>query len=54
MVEEKVNKIRRLLYVHPGKSMSQINVFWVPKGSKNTRLVYNGTSCGLNEVLWAP
>ena len=54
MVEEKVNKIRRLLYVHPGKSMSHIDVFWVPKGSTDIRLVYNGTSCGLNEVLWAP
>ncbi len=24
------------------------------KGADNIRMVYNGTSCGLNDVLWAP
>ena len=28
--------------------------FCVNKGLGNIRMVYNGTSCGLNEVLWAP
>ncbi len=24
------------------------------KGADNIRMVFNGTSCGLNDVLWAP
>ncbi len=24
------------------------------KGADDIRMVYNGTSCGLNNVLWAP
>ena len=30
-----------------------MSVFDVPKGS-DIRLVFDGTSCGLNDVLWAP
>ena len=54
LVPEKVNKVRRLLYVRPGKCMSEIDVFYVPKGEHDIRLVYNGSSCGLNDILWAP
>jgi hypothetical protein len=32
---------------------SLIDYFEVPKDD-DIRLVYNGTSCGLNECLWAP
>ena len=53
-VAEKVNKVRRLLYVRPGKVCSQIDVFIIPKGLDDIRLVYNMTSCGLNKVMWAP
>lgn len=53
-VVEKVNKVRRLLYVYPGKRMSQIDVFWVPNGSTHIRLLYNDTHCRLTEVLYAP
>jgi hypothetical protein len=28
--------------------------FSVPKGLDDIRLVYNGTSSGLNDVLWVP
>ena len=28
--------------------------FAVPKGDNDIRMVYNGTSCGLNKSLWAP
>ena len=54
MVPEKISKVRRLLYVAPAKVTSEIDVFCVPKGLDDIRLVYNGTSCGLNKILWAP
>ena len=50
----KVNMIRRLKYISPGLVKSEIEVFHVAKGEDDIRLVYNGTSCGLNAVLWAP
>ena len=49
-----MNKIRRLQYISPGLVKSEIEVFHVAKGEDDIRLVYNGTSCGLNAVLWAP
>jgi hypothetical protein len=33
--------------------MSYINYFEVPK-TDDIRVVYNGTSCGLNPTMWAP
>ena len=36
----------------PIESMS--DYFAVPKGECDIRMVYNGTSCGLNASLWAP
>ena len=29
-------------------------MFYMLKGLNDIRMVYNGTSCGLNKVLWAP
>jgi hypothetical protein len=40
-------------YVAPGKIVSFSDFFEVEKGL-DIRLVYNGTSCGLNEVVFAP
>jgi hypothetical protein len=40
-------------YVQPGVIRSFIDYFDVPKAD-DIRLVYNGTSCGLNAALWAP
>ena len=28
--------------------------FYAPKGLDDVRIVYNGTGCGLNAVIWAP
>ena len=53
-IQGKVNKIRKLQYISPGLVKSEIEVFHVAKGEDDIRLVYNGTSCGLNAVLWAP
>jgi hypothetical protein len=33
---------------------SLMDSFEVDKGITDIRMVYNGTSCGLNETLWAP
>jgi hypothetical protein len=40
-------------YVSTGHVCSLADYFDVPKAD-DIRLVYNGTSCGLNEALWAP
>ena len=38
----------------PGPVRSLTDYFDVPKGDHDVRMVYNGSSCGLNEALWAP
>ena len=40
-------------YVIPGQIKNLTDYFDVPKAD-DIRLVYNGTSCGLNNALWAP
>lgn len=47
-----MDKIRQLQYIASGLVKSKIEVFPVAKGNDGTRLVYNGTTCGLNSVLW--
>ena len=37
-----------------GTVLSLIHYFYVLKGKDDIRMVNNGTSCGLNNVLWAP
>ena len=59
-VAEKICDVRTKLYIAPGTTVSFIDFFGVPKtvdsDGKVTdiRMVYNGTSCGLNECVWAP
>lgn len=50
---EKLATILRKGYIQPGYVKSLIDFFAVPKGG-DIRLVYNGTSCRLNEATWAP
>ncbi len=50
----KVNKVRRRRYIDTGEVTSLTHMFAVPKGSRDLRMVYNGTSSGLNDVLFAP
>ena len=54
VVSKKVNKVRRRLYIEPGLVRSLTHMFPVPKGLDDWRMVYNGTSSGLNRVIWAP
>jgi hypothetical protein len=50
----KVVQVRKRGYILPGKVIGGTHYFCVDKGPDDIRMVYNGTSCGLNEVLWAP
>ena len=50
----KIVQVRKRGYVSPGHVVSLTHYFCVDKGEDDIRMVYNGTSCGLNSVLWAP
>ena len=51
---QKLNKVRERRYIAPGKVTSLTDFFYVPKGDDDIRMVYNGTSSGLNDALWVP
>ena len=46
-MNNKVEKVRKRLYIDPGKVLSTTHMFYVRKGLMDIRMVYNGTSCGL-------
>jgi hypothetical protein len=54
LIREKVTGVRKKGYIEMGTVLSLIHYFYVPKGKEDIRMVYNGTSCGLNDMLWAP
>jgi hypothetical protein len=51
---KKLDKVLSRGYISPGLVVSLTSYFAVPKGELDIRLVYDGTSSGLNEALWAP
>jgi hypothetical protein len=53
-VVKKLATVRKRKYIAPGKVESLTDFFTVPKGEDDIRVVYNGTSSGLNEILWVP
>ncbi len=53
LMRAKVVKVHRLDYIKAGKIVSGTSFFSVDKGEIDIRMVYNGTSCGLNDVLYA-
>ena len=53
-MKNKVDKVRKILYIKPGTFLSLTHMFYVRKGLNDIRMVYNSTSCGLNQALWAP
>ncbi len=53
-MQKKVNKVRKRRYIEEGKVISLTHMFPVPKGLSDIRMVYNGTSSGLNAALFAP
>lgn len=54
LVWEKTVKVRERQYIDGGDVESLTHYFYVPKGDTDIRMVYNGTSCGLNDCLFAP
>jgi hypothetical protein len=50
----KLMKVFARRYFIYGMILSLTSFFAVPKGDTNIRLVYNGTSSGLNAHFWAP
>ena len=59
-IAEKVCDVQRKEYIAEGTTISYIDFFAVPKTVDangevtEIRMVYNGTSCGLNDCVWAP
>ncbi len=54
LMQAKLVQVRQQNYIRPGKVVSGTHYFCVDKGTSNIRMVYNGTSCGLNAHLHAP
>ena len=56
LLEKIINFILRDYFVfpNPGSVKILIDYFTVPKGSDDVRMVFNGSSCGLNDSLWSP
>ena len=50
----KIGNVRNRGYIQPGYVKSMIRYFTVPKGENDVRVVYDGTSCGFNDTVWAP
>jgi hypothetical protein len=50
----KLDKVLGRGYISPGLVVSLTSYFAVPKGESDIRLVYDGSSSGLNGSLWAP
>jgi hypothetical protein len=54
LVWKKLFSVRERLYIEPGEVTSLMHMFYVPKGSKDIRMVYNGTASGVNDCLFWP
>ncbi len=53
-MREKLADVISKLYIEGGDVQSLTSFFAVRKGLDDIRMVYNGTSCGLNASCWAP
>ena len=54
MVAGKMDHMVRRDYLESGYVSNTVHFFAVPKGDLDIRVVFDGTSSGLNESLWAP
>ena len=50
----KLKKVRKRRYIVKGQVKNTTTYFSVPKGEDDIRVVYDATSSGLNDTLWAP
>ena len=53
-MKNKVEKVRKSLYIETGAVLSLTHIFYVRKGLNDVWMVYNGTSYVLNIDLWVP
>ena len=53
-MKTKLDKVRQRRYIEMGLVLSLTHMFYVAKGMEDIRMVYNGTSSGLNAALWSP
>ena len=52
---KKLQKVLNRGYIDPDTVVqSLMSFFYVPKGEDDIRMVYDGTKCGLNDVVWVP
>ena len=54
LVAAKIDGMLHKRYLEEGVVRSNVHYFTVPKGEEDVRVVFDGTSSGLNEALWAP
>ena len=54
LMSTKVQSMVSKSYLELGSVQTSLHYFAVPKGEDDIRVVFNGTSCGLNEALWSP
>ena len=54
MVGSKIHTMIQKSYLEVGHVQSHLHYFAVPKGDTDVRIVFDGTSSGLNETLWSP
>ena len=54
MVKKKIEKLLNRRYVDSGTVLSLKTFFCIPKGDRDTRLVYDMTASGLIKSLWDP
>ena len=53
-MRNKLDSVRKKGYMKPGFVKTLIRYFSVPKGESDVRMVYDGTSSGFNDWVWAP
>ena len=54
IVAAKIQTMIQKSYLEVGHVRSHLHYFAVPKGESDVRVVFDGTSSGLNETLWSP
>ena len=54
LVSSKVESMVSKSYLENGHVKTSLHYFAVPKGDSDIRVVFDGTSCGLNDSLWSP
>lgn len=54
LVSSKIQTMLSKSYLEVGFVRTSLHYFSVPKGEDDIRVVFDGTSCGLNEALWSP